>query len=144
MLLLARYPSHLGRAILLVALSTLVLTASFVGLLSLVSGQTTGLSGRFPLYVLAMAIGFVGAVFALDGGETDGKTVLLGSVGTGLLSFLVTTLSGEGLVHAATRPDRVFGSQLLLYFVAAGLVTTGLSFWILSYWREFAATEPIE
>lgn len=124
--------------------STLVLTAAFIGVLALVSGGNDGIGGRLPGYVLAMAVAFVGFVVVAeqhsDGGSrsVDGRQIIV-TAGAFALSVLVTvTLSGEGLVYAVGNPDQVVASEVFLYFLAAGLIGTGLGYWGLRHWREFA------
>jgi hypothetical protein len=124
--------------------STLVLTAAFVGVLALVSGGNEGVGGRLPAYVLAMAVAFVGFVVAaeqrFDGRSrsVDGRRVLV-TAGAFALTVLVTvSLSGEGVVYAVRNPDQVVASEVSLYFLAAGLIGTGLGYWGLRHWREFA------
>lgn len=126
------------RAGLLVLGSTLVLTASFVGLVALLVGEASQVGTRLPYYVLAMAVAFVVAIFLLDDDRTDGVTVFLASVGISFAAFAVTSLAGEGLTYAVNQPAAVLANNLLVYFLAAGLIGTGLGFWGLRHWREFA------
>lgn len=119
---------------------TLALTASFVGLMAVVTGNAVGLTARFPFYVLGMAAAFVGSVLVLDDRTADGVSVIGATLGVSTTSFLVLGLAGEGLAYAARHPGRVFASQLLVYFLAAGLVATGLGYWGLRHWREFVAS----
>lgn len=127
-----------GRAVGIVAISTLVLTASFVGVLSFISGDTGGVNARLPFYVLAMATAFVASVVSLTRQRVDWLTSILGAIGIAGLCFVLVTLAGEGVRYTITYPGRVFASNLVVYFLAAGLMGTGLGFWILSYWRDVA------
>ncbi|MFC7072680.1 hypothetical protein ACFQJ7_06760 [Halovenus rubra] len=54
--------SALVRAVLFVIASTIALTASFLGVVGLLTGEVTGLNSRLPLYVLVMALAFVTAI----------------------------------------------------------------------------------
>ena len=125
--------------------STLVLTAAFVGVLALVSGGNDGVGGRLPGYVLAMAVAFVGFVVAAEQriddrpGPVDGRRVIVTAGGFALTVFVTVALSGEGVVYALRNPGRVVASEVFLYFLAAGLIGTGLGYWGLRHWREFAA-----
>ena len=119
--------------------SSLVLTASFVGALGLVSGDLSNTQSRLPIYVLGMATVFVSLMFGLVKHDADGVTAMLGSVGVSLIGFVLIGLSGEGLTYAVLYPGRVFGSHLLVYFLAGGLIGTGLGYWVIAYWREFTA-----
>lgn len=127
------------QTILFVLASSLVLTVSFVGALGLLSGDLSNTQSRLPVYVLGAAVVFVGLMFGLIRYDADGVTAMFGSVGLSAIGFVLIGLSGEGLVYAVQYPGRVFGSQLLLYFLAAGLIGTGLGFWCVSYWRDFVA-----
>jgi hypothetical protein len=124
--------------------STLVLTAAFVGTLALVNGGNDGVGGRLPVYVLAMAVAFVGFVVVaeqrLEGRSrpVDGRRVIVTAGGFALTVLVTVALSGEGIVYAIRNPDRVVASEVSLYFVAAGLIGTGLGYWALRHWREFA------
>jgi FtsH-binding integral membrane protein len=122
-----------------VGVSTLVLTASFVGLLSVVAGGNEGMSGRLPLYVLVMAVAFVGTIVLAEQRRrtSNARTVITGAGSLAGLVFVVVTLSGEGVVYAARNPSQVVASELSLYFLAAGLIATGLGYWGLRHWGEF-------
>lgn len=127
----------LPRAAVLVAVSTAIVTAAFVGIVALVAGDVDDLTGRLPFYVLVMATVFVAFVFLIDSRGSDGQTVIISSIGVALLGFLVVLLSGEGVVFLVRRPDQLLASQLIVYLVSAGLVCTGLAYWGLRHWREF-------
>lgn len=127
----------LPRAAVLVAVSTAIVTAAFVGVVALVAGDVDDLTGRLPFYVLVMATVFVAFIFLIDSRNSDAETVIISSVGVALLGFLVVLLSGEGVVFLVRRPDQLLASQLIVYLVSAGLVCTGLAYWGLRHWREF-------
>jgi hypothetical protein len=127
-----------GRAVAFVAVSAVVLTAGFVGVLGVLSGDLTSWPSRLPIYVLGMALTFVVAIFSLIRVNVDSVTAIFGAVGTSLGGLVVIGFAGEGVVYAVTYSGRVFGSQLLVYFLAAGLIGTGLGYWVLSYWRQYA------
>lgn len=124
--------------------ATLVVTASFVGLLALVTGDVAALGDRLPLYVLAMAVAFVATLLLVEhrrhgpAARATGRDVLATAGGIALATFAVVTLSGEGLLYAATNPTTLLASQIVLYFLAGGLVATGLGYWAIQHWREFA------
>lgn len=129
--------SFVRQTILFVLVSSLVLTISFVGALGLLAGALSNTQSRLPVYVLGTALVFVGVMFGLIRYDADGVTAMFGTVGLSVVGFVLLGLSGEGIVYALRYPGRVFGSQLLLYFLAAGLIGTGLGYWVISYWREF-------
>lgn len=133
-------PAFLVRAGALVAGSTLVLTAGFVGLVALATGEATGVTARLPAYVLAMAVTFVATVILLEERRRGGETVLLTAGGLALAGFAVVGFGGEGITYALRYPDRIVASQLLFYFLAAGLIATGLGYWGARHWRELANT----
>jgi hypothetical protein len=124
----------------LVAGCTAVLTASFLGLASLLTGPPPGLAGRIPFYVLAMAVAFVASVVGFEERlhSTKAAATIRAAAAVAAASLLVVTLASEGLVHAVQHPGEVVASQLLVYFLAAGLVGTGLSYWGVNHWRELA------
>lgn len=125
----------------LIAVCTLVLVASFVGILALVSGQQTGTADRVPWYVVAGAVGFVLTIVVLELEVVEGRTVLATALGAGVGSTVVVLLVVEGVLFALRFPDEVFGTQLLVYLLAAALVATGLGYWLLEHWQEFRPAE---
>lgn len=126
-----------------VVLSTLALTASFVGLLALLTGEAVDLGSRLPVYVLAMSIAFVVVIVLSELRERDGRIVLATAVGVSMGAFVLVTLAGEGLVYASREPEAVVASTLVFYFLAAGLIATGLGYWGARHWREFASVRRI-
>lgn len=119
---------------------TLVLTASFVGLIALVDGGNPGFGARLPVYVLAMAVAFVAGLLLIETryeGRADGGSIIVTAATIAVAVFAAVTLSGEGVVYAAANPTRVLASKNLLYFLAAGLVGTGVGYWAVRHWREF-------
>jgi hypothetical protein len=128
----------LGQAGALVAVCTLVLTASFVGLLALVAGRATGVSARLPLYVLGMAAAFVGAILWFESRSFDGRTTLATAGTVGFGTFVLALLGAEGVVYTLTNPGEVVASQLVFYFLAAGMIATGLGYWAVHHWQELS------
>lgn len=128
----------LSWAAVLVAVSTAIVTAAFIGVVALATGAAGPVTDRLPFYVLVMALVFVVFVFLIDTRASDGQTVIISSIGVALLSFLIVLLSGEGLLFLVNRPDELLASQLIIYLLSAGLVCTGLAYWGLRHWREFA------
>ncbi|QLG63872.1 hypothetical protein [Halorarum salinum] len=128
----------------LVGVSTVLLTADFVGVLALVTGNAAGFGDRFPAYVLVMAIAFVITIVGLSHYGLEGRTVLSASTGVSVLALVTGTLAGEGLRYAVVEPATVFDVQLLFYLLAAGLIGTGLSFWTVNHWREFVRGRTVE
>jgi len=115
---------------------TVVLTAMFVGVLSLSTGGVPGLGERLPFYVLAMGLIFVAAIVALDGKLGNPLATLKYAVAAGAFGFAGIVLSGEGVTHVLSNSRELLTSQLLFYFVAAGLVGTGLAYWAMRNWRD--------
>jgi hypothetical protein len=130
---------YLGRMGALVVVCTAVLTASFLGLVALGSGVATDVMARVPGYVLVLAATFVAGVVLLEESRADGTTVLVRATAISLVAFVVVSLSVEGTIYALANPDDAFGSQLLFYLLAAGLIGTGLGYWGLRHWRELVA-----
>jgi hypothetical protein len=126
-----------------VVVSTLALTASFVGLMALLTGDAVGLGSRIPLYVLTMAIAFVLGVVLLELRDRPGRLVLGGATGLSIGVLVLVTLAGEGFVYAAREPTEIVASTLVFYFLAAGLIATGLGYWGARHWREVANVRRI-
>lgn len=124
----------------LVVGSTLLLTTALLGVVSIVTASEVGYGARVPVYVLGGSVLFLVLVFRFERRGLDGRTIILSTVGLGLLGTLFLSLVGEGAVYAVSYPDRVLASQLVLYLLAAGAVCTGLAHWGLNHWREFVAT----
>lgn len=129
---------YLTRVGLLVVASTFVLTAAFLGVVQLASGNVTGTGNRVPYYALGGAIVFVATMVALEDPGAGGLSVLTATIGVSVLGFALLTLGGEGFVYAVRNPRSIVGSHLVVYFLAAGLVCTGTAYWSLHHWREFA------
>ena len=128
----------LARVGVLVLLSTLVVTAAFVGVVAALSGPVENFTQRLPFYVLVASIVFVVFVVLFDSRGLDGQTVLISSLAVAISSFIVLSLGGEGVVYLLTNPEKLIASQLIVYLIAAGLVCTGVAYWTLRHWREFA------
>lgn len=120
---------------------TVVMTASLVGIVALVSGEMSGVRGRLPYYVLVTAIAFVAGLWKLDDEGVDGVTVLIATSGIAIASGALFSLAVEGLRFGVRNPGEIVASQLVVYFLAAGLICTGLGMWGLRHWREFTAYE---
>lgn len=127
------------RAVALVAAATVVLTAAFVGVVALVKGRAHGVGGRVPFYVLGGAVIFVTTLVLLESPMEGGLPILTSTLGVSAVGFALIALGGEGLVYAFNYPGSVFGSSLVVYFLAAALVCTGTVYWGLNHWREFTS-----
>lgn len=115
---------------------TVLLTASFVGIVGLLRGRVPDAGTRLPAYTLVFAVSFVSAIYLFSRYGADARTVLLSGVGFGAVSFVLVGLAGEGVVYAVRDPTVVFGSHLVIYFLAAGMIVTGVGFWLVTHWRE--------
>lgn len=129
-----------GRLAGLVVACTAVLTLSFVGLVSLATGDAGNVGGRVPFYVLGTALAFVATILVVDGPRRDGRAVLIVAGAVAGASFVLLSLGVEGLRYAVNNPETVLVSRSGLYLVAAGLIGTGVGYWALRHWRELAAT----
>jgi hypothetical protein len=134
----------LARAGGVIAGSTLALTAAFVGVVALLDGTTAGIGDRFPFYVLAGAVVFVASLLLLDHDEVSGRTVIVATLVIAVTAFVVVGLGVEGVWYAYRVPGDVFGDQLVVYFLAAGLICTGLTYWGLNHWREFVGYDDAD
>ncbi len=130
---------YMLRTSILVAAFTVVLTADFVGLMALLTERPAATSGRVPYYVLAAAIVFVAAILLLETAGYDGRTVLTASVTAAVGSVVLVGLGVEGIIFGWANPDEIIASQLLVYFLAAAVIATGVGYWALRHWREFAS-----
>ena len=118
---------------------TLLLTASFVGVIATVQGTVAGFENRIPWYLVAAAGVFVATIVLLEFNNARGKTIIASGVFTGVVSFVLLFFAVEGVLYAIRYPEAIFVSQLVMYFLAAALVATGLGYWGLRHWREFTA-----
>lgn len=128
-----------ARAIVPIAGSTVLLTAAFLGVLAVLTNQVSGFTERFPLYVLLMAVGFVAALFLLERPNLEGTQILVATLGLTVTLFVIVTLAGEGVTFAMRNPNEVFVTNLIIYLVAAALIGSGLAFWSVRHWREYAS-----
>lgn len=128
--------NHLASLVGSIAVSTLLVTSSLVGVLALTEGLTPGIGGRVPFYVLAAAVVFVALLVFLELNLEDGMRIITTSVVVSVVALVVISLSVEGLLFGLSFPD-ILLSNLLPYFLAAGLISTGLIIWAIRHWREF-------
>lgn len=131
--------ARLGRLGVVVAASTLALTASFVGLVGLASGGVEGAVTRLPAYVLVTAVVFVGGVVLFEQSRHEGRRALWAATVAAAATLLVVGLGGEGVVYALANPDDVLRSQLFAYLLSAGLMGTGFGYW---GWRNWESLRP--
>lgn len=124
----------------LILTSTVVLTASFIGVVAVVTGGVVDFERRLPAYVLVTAAVFVSVIVLLDDETAAGSQVLAVTVSIGVVTFLVAALGGEGVVFALEHPAELVSSQLVFYFLSAGLLCTGVGYWAIHHWREY--TDP--
>lgn len=123
-----------------IVLCTLVLTFAFLGVLAFVSGDFETPLVRLPWYLVVGAAGFVGSIVLLEQVGGQGLDVIVTAAVNGAFLMIIAALTVEGILFTIRNPSDVFVSQLLLYFVAAGLVGTGIAYWALRHWREFTRT----
>lgn len=124
-----------------VGVSTLFLTAMFYGIVAVITGSVTAFEQRLPVYVLVAAIAFVVVVVMLEDEDAPGTPILAGTVVVGVMAFVGVSLSGEGLLYALANREAVVSSQLFFYVLAAGLICTGIGYWAVHHWREFAEVD---
>lgn len=128
---------YYGRTAGLAAVSTMVITASFVGVLAVVEGGFSALGDRIPWYLVGTSLIFLGLIFVLEEQGVDGREIIAITSVVSALSFVVIALSVEGIVFAVENPEDVLTSRTVLYFLAAGMFGTGIGFWGIKHWREF-------
>ncbi|MFB6136777.1 MAG: hypothetical protein ABEJ42_00350 [Halobacteriaceae archaeon] len=119
---------------------TVVLTAAFVGVFGLVTGHVTGAADRLPYYVVVLGLTFVATILVLEHHGSDGRTVFASAVVVAAATFGAVALAVEGVLVAVANPDLVVASRLVFYVFAAGMIATGLGYWGIRHWREFAPT----
>lgn len=127
---------YVGILVGLIAASTLLVTSSLVGVLAVTEGLVDGIGTRVPYYVLATAVVFVALVVLLEMRLDDGSTIITTTVVVSAVMLVVISLSVEGLLFGLQFQEQLF-SNLLPYFLAAGLISTGLIIWAVRHWREF-------
>lgn len=127
---------QVGLAVGLVIVSTLLVTSSLIGVLAVTEGLVDGVGGRIPYYVLAAAAVFVGLVVVLETRYDEGSQILSTSVIVAATALVVISLSFEGFFFGLKYPSKLF-SNLMPYFLAAGLISTGLIIWAVRHWREY-------
>lgn len=123
----------------LIGISTVILTASFVGILAFLSGAEyiPQLRSRLPWYILIAAVGFVGTIILLEANDAPGRVIIVTATISTLVTVVLVPLAVEGVLFALRNPDEVFVSQLFLYLLAGGLIGTGIGYWGINHWREF-------
>lgn len=129
-------------AVLLVAASTLLTASAMMGGLALLTGSAAGIGSRIPYYVLGGAAVFTALVVWLELRIDDGLTIISVSLAVGVVAFLLLGLGVEGLFFGYRNPDRML-SNVFVYLLAAGLISTGLTFWAVRHWREFTRSHEI-
>jgi len=133
---------YVARMAALAAASTIVITASFIGVLALLEGEFSSLDGRIPWYLVAASLVFLATIFLLEEHGTDGAEIIAITAIVTVVSFVLIVLAVEGVNYARTNPEDVFVDQLGLYFLAAGMFGTGIGYWGIKHWREFTGEGP--
>lgn len=120
-----------------VTVSALVLTANFIGIIAAFAGEVENIGVRVHWYILVASIVFVVTILLLEKNGLDGKSIIITAPIIAIGSFVLILFGFEGVVHTLENPEAIFYSRVILYFVAAGLVATGLGYWGVRHWREF-------
>lgn len=128
----------------LAGISTLIMTASFIGILAVIEAQLTGLGSRTPWYLVFAALVFTATVVFLERNDVGGRVIIVTAIALTVVSFTLSLLTTEGVIYTIRNPEEVFVSQLVLYFLAAGLVGTGFVYWAINHWREFTSPQPAD
>lgn len=128
--------STVAIAVALVAASTLVIASAMMGGLAILTGAAEGIGSRVPFYVLGGAAVFTALVVYLEMHVDDGLLIISVSLAVGIVAFVLIALGVEGLYFSVRKPDRML-SNLSVYLLAAGLISTGIIFWAVRHWREF-------
>lgn len=125
------------RIVALIAISTVFLTASFIGIVSFLSGDIENVSTRLPWYLVIGGLSFVGSIILLEAQGADGRTIIVTAILVMATMFVLTVLAFEGILFTLEQPQLVFNTQLILYFLSAALVGVGIGYWGFRHWREF-------
>jgi hypothetical protein len=131
--------ARLGRLAVTVGLSTVALTASFVGLVAFVTGSVTGTLSRVPIYLVLTAAVFVAAVVLFEESSHERRRTLVAPALTAAATLFVVGFGGEGVVYALADPEAAIRSQLFIYLLSAALIATGVGYW---GWRNWAWFRP--
>lgn len=126
----------------LVGVCTAALTAAFVGIAAIVTGNAAGVVERLQFYILAGAVTFVGGLLVLEESRHRGQTVLTGATAAGVVGFLLLGLGSEGVRYALAQPEIVLSSSLFVYLVAAALIASGVGYWSVRNWQLVGQRMP--
>ena len=126
----------------LVVASTLLTASAMMGALALLTGSAPGVGSRVPYYVLGGAAVFTALVVWLEVRIDDGLTIISVSLTVGIVALVAIGLGVEGLYFGYRRPGRML-SNLFVYLLAAGLISTGVIFWAVRHWRELTRSHEI-
>lgn len=112
--------------------SALVVAAALiVGVASFVGGANAGFPERLPVYVLAGAVAFLGALLSMRSSPQEGTAVLRRATAVGCVGFAGVGLGTEaaiyGLIHIAPA--------LALYLASVLAVVCGVIYWSVRNWR---------
>lgn len=124
--------------------STFVITASFIGILALMETELSRIGSRTPWYLVFGALVFMATVVFLERNDVIGRVIIGTAIALAVVSFTLSLLTVEGIIYTVNNPEEVFVSQLVLYFLAAGLVGTGFGYWAIKHWREFIAGSDVD
>lgn len=102
-----------------------------VGAASLGTGSAPGFEVRLPTYVLAGAVGFVGALLTMRYAPQDCRTVLRRATAAGVIGFGLVTLGTEGIIYAFV----VLVPDLSLYLLSGAVIASGLAYWSYRSWH---------
>lgn len=138
-----RIQAFLLRSVPVIVACTVALTFSFFGIVALTMGETSGVAERLPFYAFGMAAIFVATIVFLDHKGLDGRAIIVAAFGSSVVSLVLLSLGGEGVVYVANNPDQVTQSHQFMYLVAAGLMTTGVGYWVLRHWQDLVDSSGV-
>jgi hypothetical protein len=90
---------------LLFGVSTLLLTASFIGIVAFVTGEVTNVSARLPWYIVAVALSFVASIVLLEAQDSNGRTIIVTAIVVTSVFFIVVLLGIEG--SCSPKPNQI-------------------------------------
>lgn len=109
----------------------LIVATLAVGVMSFLDGATAGFRVRFPVYLLAGAIVFVGTLLTMRYSPQNETTVLRRAVVVGCIGFALIGLATEAVVYGLM----IIAPTLSLYLASALITLCGFVYWSLRNWH---------
>jgi hypothetical protein len=118
-----------------ISISTLIFVFCFIGLIGLVNGDIRGSGERLGFYIFIGSVVFIATIYKLEKKKNKASEVMNVVIAITVLSFIIVSLSGEGMGRVIQGSG--YEMKEYLYLVAEGLACTGIGYWIIKNWRYF-------